>query len=75
MISQSGCHGRGDRLPLLGVAGVTAGKFTVSYNCFVIKWLQWPINRGDAAGLAVQYGGMPISVGSHIEQNVLFFQM
>jgi hypothetical protein len=45
-----------------GVPGVTAGKFTVSHSYFVIKGLQWPINRSDAAGLAGQYGDMPLSV-------------
>ena len=45
-----------------GVPGVTAGKFTVSHYCFVIKGLQWSINRSDAAGLAGQYGDMPLSV-------------
>jgi hypothetical protein len=45
-----------------GVPGVTAGKFTVSHNCLVIKWLRWPINRCDAAGFAVQYGDIPLSV-------------
>jgi hypothetical protein len=58
-----------------GVPGVTAGKFTVSHNCLVIKWLRWPINQCDAAGFAVQYGDIPLSVCSHIQHNVLFFWM
>ena len=47
---------------LIGVPGVTAGKFTVSSNRFIIKWLQWPINRCDAAGFAAQYDDIPLSV-------------
>jgi len=45
-----------------GVPGVTAGKFTVSHNCFVIKCLRWSINRCDAASFAVQYGDIPASM-------------
>jgi hypothetical protein len=33
------------------------------------------MNRCDTAGLAAQDGDMPISVGSHIAQNALVFQM
>src|SRR5262249_14098580 len=59
----------------LGVPGVIGGKFTVSYNWLFIKWLQWPINRYDTTGFAVQYGYIPISACSHLQHNVLFFQM